>query len=122
MNNYKCQFCENEYSNKKILKTHQKSAKFCIEIQKGLKNKPNNHQRENLSFRCEYCDDTFTQKISLKQHYERCKIRLEKIREENEQRKNEEILELKRIIEIQKEENNEYKIESLISEEYTKKV
>ena len=40
MSTYKCEFCNNEYVNSKILKNHQKTAKFCIEIQKKPKIKP----------------------------------------------------------------------------------
>ena len=74
-----CEFCNNEYANKKILKNHQKTAKFCIEIQKKTQNKTvkksTNINLEKQSFRCEYCDDDFTQKSSLERHYESCKIK-----------------------------------------------
>ena len=101
MSSYKCNFCDNNYGSKKSLTLHQKTAKFCLEIQKGMENHTNVHDIENIYFTCDYCDDKFTLKSSLERHYEKCKIRQEKIREENEQKKNDEILELKRIIEMQ---------------------
>ena len=50
MSSYKSQFCDNEYSNNKTLKTHQKTAKFCIGIQKGLNIQASLNTRENNYF------------------------------------------------------------------------
>jgi hypothetical protein len=33
---YKCDYCNKEYSSKGILENNQKTAKFCIEIQKWI--------------------------------------------------------------------------------------
>ena len=51
-----CNFCKKEYSSKGILETHQKTAKFCLKIQKENENHTNVHTRENLSFVCDYCN------------------------------------------------------------------
>ena len=118
MSSYNCHYCKKEYSNNKSLKVHQKTTKFCIEIQKGLENKPNDNTPGISSFKCEYCNDNFTVKSNLQRHYDICKIHLKKIQEENELKKNTEILELNKIIEklkdnfqTQKEEFNNYKAE-----------
>jgi hypothetical protein len=95
------------------LKNHQKTAKFCIEIQKRTQNETNNQYPETRRFKCDYCDDIFTQKITLKQHYDRCKIRLEKIKEENDKKKEELIFELQN--ELQK-----YKTEVRVKDEQLK--
>ena len=75
MSSYKCNFCDNNYGTKKSLNLHQKTAKFCLEIQKGMKNNTNVHDTENDNFLCEYCDDKFTLKSSLERHYNRCKFK-----------------------------------------------
>jgi uncharacterized Zn finger protein (UPF0148 family) len=101
MNSFLCDFCKKDYSSKRSLDLHQKSAKFCLRLR-------NNHE-EQISFYCEYCNDNFTLKHVLERHYENCKIRFEKIREENEKKKYNEILELKNINSIQKDEILELK-------------
>jgi len=93
---YKCNFCNKEYSTKGILENHQKTAKFCIRLRNNNENLEilNNHITINL--KCEYCDDIFMLKQSLERHYEICKIKKEKQQKENEQKKDNEILELKK--------------------------
>ena len=131
----KCEFCSKEYTTEKILKNHQKTAIFCKNIQsvsvldpKRIQSSSDSLKIDNsLNFKCEHCRDTFTQKITLKQHYERCKIRLEKIKEENEL-KNQQIIskiqeeneKLKNQLLFIKEELNSYKLESVIKEEKLK--
>ena len=122
MNNDKCVFCDKQYANKKILINHQKTAKFCIDIQNKSKNNTNITQ----SFQCEYCNDDFTQKSSLERHYETCKLRQKKIKEENDQKKDELIFKLQSELHILmtqtypereakwKDELNTFKIENLV--------
>ena len=50
MSTCKCEFCNNEYVNSKILKNHQKTARFCIEIQKRTQNETNNQYPETRRF------------------------------------------------------------------------
>ena len=95
MSDYKCQFCNNDYSNNNTLKTHQKTAKFCIVIQKGLNIQSSPDTREIRIFRCDYCDDEFSMKHHLERHYETCKTRSIKIKEENDKKKDDLILKLK---------------------------
>jgi len=135
----KCEFCSNEYGTKKSLILHQKTAKFCLKIQKENEKHTNVHNRENLSFTCEYCMYKTTLKSSLIIHNETCKTRIDKIQEENEQKKDNEILELKKNIEKLKnelyilmsdtypererklkEEINEYKTEIRVKDEQIK--
>jgi hypothetical protein len=47
---HKCNFCTNEYGSKKSLVLHQKTAKFCLKIQKENENHTNVHTREILFF------------------------------------------------------------------------
>jgi hypothetical protein len=70
----KCDFCHKEFKSDKILKTHKKTAKYCLKLQK-----------DNMSnvvlgeFICE-CKKTFTLKNSLDRH----KIICDKIKIKNE--------------------------------------
>ena len=75
MSSYNCNFCNNSYGSKKSLNLHQKTAKFCIEIQKGMENHTKSQDPENTYFACEYCEDKFTLKSSLERHYTRCKFK-----------------------------------------------
>jgi hypothetical protein len=121
MSTYKCEFCSNDYGSRKILKKHQQTAKFCIDIQKRnqkrnqeeLDEKNTRHlaETEYLSFQCNFCRDDFTQKCNLERHYETCKIRLKKIKEENEQKKDMIILKLNEEINKYKEDTLKYKDE-----------
>jgi hypothetical protein len=53
-----CEFCKNIFGNKHNLKTHQKTAKYCLKIQGKTSSK---------IFSCKICDDNFT----TKQHFQR---------------------------------------------------
>ena len=122
---YKCEYCNKEYSSKSTLENHHKIAKFCLR----LRNK--NIVEEDL-FNCEYCKDIFTRKFNLDRHYESCRIRLDKIQEENEHRKDLLITKLQdelRILMTEtyperenkwKEELNNYKIENRVKDEQLK--
>ena len=124
MTNYKCDFCNNEYTNNKILKNHQKTAKFCIEIQKRIQNETNNQHPVILNYQCEYCEDTFTLKHVLERHYDTCKIRPQKLLKEELQKKEEfnyklqeEFKKKEELILKLKEEINEYKTELRVKDE-----
>jgi hypothetical protein len=84
-----CEFCQKDFSTKGTLLSHQKTTKYCLEIQgKNVGN--------NSIFKCEYCDKTFTLKHNLNDHIIICK---EKPKKEIENR-------YKKLI---KEHNNEIK-------------
>jgi hypothetical protein len=58
-----CTFCNKEFSSKSNLNAHQKSAKYCLDLQ---------GKKEKL-FECEYCTKNFTQKQALIVHCNTCK-------------------------------------------------
>lgn len=65
-NLFKCEFCSKEYVNLTSLKHHQKTARFCLELQ----NKK--IEKEDL-FICEFCNKEFTVKHSYHSHIVICK-------------------------------------------------
>lgn len=73
-----CEYCKQDYINLSTLKFHQKSAKFCLQIQKKL-----NNSITIQEFNCEYCFKKFTLKQSLQDHLNTCK-KLKEIKSENE--------------------------------------
>ncbi len=58
-----CEFCNKEFSNKSNMIAHQKTAKYCVEIQ----------GREVLYFQCEFCEKKFTSRQNQIEHF--CKER-----------------------------------------------
>ena len=60
----KCDFCNNEFSNKQNLTAHQKRAKYCLKLQ-GVNN--------NNTYICKNCDKNFTKKFSYNRHTKICK-------------------------------------------------
>jgi uncharacterized Zn-finger protein len=108
-----CNFCKKEYSSKGILETHQKTAKFCLRLHSDLNIINNN-------FNCEFCTCNFSRKDHLERHYENCKIRLKKIKEENEQKKDLIILKLNEEINKYNDEVNNYKAELIIKDKKLK--
>ena len=118
---HKCEYCEKEYSSKGILENHQKTAKFCLRLR--------NNKEEVKSLKCNYCEESFTKKHNLERHYDTCKIRPQKILQEELKKKEKEILELKNIInqyEKLKDTYQEQKQENLIlkikNEQYDKEL
>jgi len=61
---FNCDYCKKDFSNKYILRNHQKTAKYCLRIQ----NKP--LEEEHV---CENCESVFTQKTHLKTHMKTCR-------------------------------------------------
>jgi len=69
-----CEFCKKDFSTKGVILSHQKSAKYCLEIQgKNVKNVSN--------FNCEYCNKNFTLKHNLNDHVIICKEKKKKEQE-----------------------------------------
>jgi hypothetical protein len=69
---YICEYCNKSYSSLSSLNYHQKTAKFCIEIQQRNNNDTNNKIKKCV---CEYCNKEFTSKKLVNQHLETCKIK-----------------------------------------------
>ena len=67
---FKCDYCEKEYATLSNLNHHQKTAKFCIELQNKAKS----------SFICKECKKEFATNKYLKQHLLHCKV----IKQKNE--------------------------------------
>ena len=67
----KCQHCGNTFKNKSIMFHHQKTAKYCLKLQKdaGLDVKD--------LFKCIYCQKSLSQKIDLERHMMSCQVKKE---------------------------------------------
>ena len=86
-----CQYCQNEFNSKYVLKSHQKRAKYCIKLQKA----ENPDIIDELEI-CTYCKKSFA-KDNFTKHHNSCKTRLKTLLKE----KDDEILALKNeIIEL----------------------
>ena len=69
---YECKFCKKKYVSKGNLKTHQKTAKYCLEIQKTFENTIINEDIVNMSYICNYCNKSFTSKQRYNSHLDIC--------------------------------------------------
>ncbi len=77
----KCQYCKKEYSNLYNLNNHQKTAKFCLNIQNQLNTNNNTNNNININilpeeqtnFTCEYCNKSFNLKYNYNVHLSSCK-------------------------------------------------
>jgi len=58
-----CEFCQRQFSTKGILVSHQKSAKYCLELQ----------NKNNENFPCNFCSKKFTSRFNLNEHFTTCK-------------------------------------------------
>ena len=75
-----CEYCNKSYKTSSSLNYHQKSAKFCIELQK--KSKPD----ESIAqlFTCEFCNKEYSTKFILNNHIAICtsKVLFDKLEEQ----------------------------------------
>ena len=90
----KCEFCGNEFSNKTSLNSHQKTAKYCLELR----------NEQVTLYSCEHCKKGFTKPFHLQRHQEICKtidsntlLNLKSIKQENIELKNQHIIYKKEI-------------------------
>lgn len=58
-----CEFCKRSFSTKGILVSHQKTAKYCLELQ----------NKNNENFQCNFCKKNFTSRYNLNDHLNTCK-------------------------------------------------
>ena len=65
-----CEYCQKVFSTKSNLSSHQKSAKYCLELQ--------GEHKEEKKFTCEYCNKVLTQQKSLDVHIISCKEKKKK--------------------------------------------
>jgi len=86
---FDCNFCKKTYTSQSNLNNHQKTAKFCLDLQNKLNN--------GSLIRCEFCLKEFTTKKYLNQHNEICKQK--KLTEQTDLKKELEKLQ-KEIIEL----------------------
>jgi len=70
-----CEFCKKIFSTKGNLSSHQKTAKYCLELQGKL---------IETSFNCDYCNKDFTQRTSLNDHLNVCKEKKRQIQDDRE--------------------------------------
>lgn len=70
MTEYICNFCNKKYSNKYNLLNHQKTAKFCLDVQNEYESE---RKKDNIEYKCEYCDKECYRKDSLLKHLSVCK-------------------------------------------------
>lgn len=66
---FECEFCNKSFTNKGNMVKHQKTAKYCINIQND--NDPNT-SIDHISYDCKYCDKKFTQQAHLTRHLPCC--------------------------------------------------
>jgi hypothetical protein len=73
---FKCEFCSQEFTAKSSLNTHQKTAKYCLQLQ----------EKEIESFICNFCQKEFSLKPNLLRHIDICKAK-KNLEEENKEEK-----------------------------------
>jgi hypothetical protein len=129
--NFNCNFCNTGFTTQYSLIKHQKTARYCIKLQKNQNTVGNTlpvesiqlNNNENIIINCEFCNKEFTIKSNLKTHYSTCVLKREydikkeisdKFLKEIEELKlnnREEIIRLNLTIEQLEKDNNRYKIE-----------
>jgi hypothetical protein len=96
-----CQFCNNSFSNKYTLRTHQLNSKKCLKLQ--------TNQTVNSSLQCSFCEKIMSSKIRFEGHLAICKRK----KEAELQMKNDEIKKLEQRLEkeaVSEDENKELSI------------
>jgi hypothetical protein len=71
-----CTYCNNSFINFSSLNKHQKTAKYCLELQ----------NKNSVGFSCEYCSKTFTTKTNMTNHKKTCEnihSYIEELKKEN---------------------------------------
>ena len=88
----RCEYCKKDYTTKGNLVKHQRTAKYCLEIQEKIHGE-NSDKIELRTFNCEYCTKKFSQKSHLSRHIPLCiekyKFEIEKLMKNNTDQENE---------------------------------
>ena len=101
-----CQYCNKDFAHKRNLLKHQKTAKYCLQIQRDLN--VINEEIKIITYHCIYCDKHLTSKENLNNHHRICinKIKKEFIEVETKNKDlSDEIIDLKHQIDILKTKN-----------------
>lgn len=70
-----CNFCNRTFSSQTNLNTHQKTTKYCLNIQSALN--LNNPHVDKKEYKCTHCDKAFTTNLNLNIHLVTCKSKKE---------------------------------------------
>ena len=68
---YTCEYCEKNYTTKGNLIKHQRTAKYCLELQLKILGKESD-KIKTRTYNCDYCDKKFSQKSHLLRHNPLC--------------------------------------------------
>jgi hypothetical protein len=102
MSSNTCEFCKKDFAHHRNLLKHQKTAKYCLKIQKDM-NLIKEDEIKVITFHCIYCDKHLTSKENLNNHHRICVNKFKKENSEYEIKNKElsdEIVELKHQMEI----------------------
>ena len=72
---FTCKYCNKDYSSKSNLKNHQKSAKYCLEIQKITNIDSDEVDNVQTSFVCKYCEKDFSSNHRYQKHQDICLLK-----------------------------------------------
>jgi len=113
---FTCEFCKREYSAKYNLTLHQKTAKFCLKIQKEREQYEHKSQAtiedERKDYKCEFCGFSSYLKNSIIRHQESCKEKIKKVQESCITQKEDLLAKALEYIEKLKQENEVHKKET----------
>jgi hypothetical protein len=73
---FECIYCNKDFTSKSILKTHQKSAKYCLKIQAESSIKKVDLEIDKRSYLCKFCNKSFTSKVCFQKHLDICIVKL----------------------------------------------
>ena len=79
---FDCVYCNKEFSSKSNLLNHQKTARYCREIQKNSTLNSEHSETECNKFICEYCNKDFSSNHRYQKHLDICLEKHKKIIED----------------------------------------
>jgi uncharacterized Zn-finger protein len=66
-----CEYCNKKYTTKGNLTEHQRTVKYCLQIQEEIHGE-NSDKIEKITFNCDFCEKIFSQKSHLSRHIPLC--------------------------------------------------